>query len=284
MMPATPSAPPETGGNRLMSVDTETQPMLFEHPRPHAGSRVVCWFSCGAASAVAAKLTIEKYGSRAVVVYTDPKGEHPDNVRFLRDCEKWFGREVIKLSNNLYTSPWDVMRKERYIVGPTGAHCTGAMKRELRFTFQRPDDIQVFGYTSEEQDRADQFREQNFEVHLETPLIDRGISKARCLGMVQEARIELPAMYKLGYRNNNCIGCPKGGMGYWNMIRRDFPAQFQMMAELERDVGASCLRETVDGVKRRLFLDELAPDRGNMLTEPDIECSLMCHGSESLAA
>ena len=30
-------------------------------------------------------------------------------------------------------------------------------------------------------------------------------------------------MYDLGYPNNNCIGCIKGGMGYWNRIRKDFP-------------------------------------------------------------
>ena len=254
------------------------QPMLFEAPQPHAGSRVVCWFSCGAASAVAAKLALEKYGDRVVIAYTDPKGEHEDNKRFLADCERWFGQEVIRLSNNFYRDPWDVMEKERYIVGPDGAKCTGEMKKSLRFRFQRPDDIQVFGYTKDEERRAKRFREQNFEVHLETPLIDQGISKARCLGAIQEAGIALPAMYLLGYRNNNCLGCPKGGMGYWNMIRRDFPAQFARMAALERKINATCLREKDEaGDTVGLFLDRLDPARGNMLTEPDIECSLMCH-------
>lgn len=52
-------------------------------------SRIVVWFSCGAASAVAAKLALEKYGTRACVVYCDTmKSEHPDNVRFFDDVQR----------------------------------------------------------------------------------------------------------------------------------------------------------------------------------------------------
>ena len=49
-------------------------------------SRVLVWFSCGAASAVAAKMSVEKYGDRCEVVYCDTlKYEHSDNLRFLLD-------------------------------------------------------------------------------------------------------------------------------------------------------------------------------------------------------
>lgn len=63
-------------------------------------------------------------------------------------------------------------------------------------------------------------------------------------------------MYDLGYHNNNCVGCVKGGMGYWNRIRIDFPEVFRKMAELEREIGHSC----INGV----YLDELAPGRGRI--------------------
>lgn len=259
---------------------TVDQLRLFEVPQPSAESRVVSWFSCGAASAVATKLSIDKYGDRVVVAYTDPKGEHPDNRRFLVDCERWFGRSIVQLSSRYYADPWDVMLRERYIVGPDGAKCTGEMKRVLLFTFQRPDDIQVFGYTAEEKARADRFRRENFEVCLETPLIDHGLNKADCKAMIREAGIEIPMMYRLGFQNNNCIGCPKGGMGYWNMIRRHFPEQFNRMARIEREIGATCIKTKAEG---RVFLDTLDPSRGNILVEPDIECSLMCHSGEDAA-
>ena len=49
--------------------------------------------------------------------------------------------------------------------------------------------------------------------------------------MVHRAGVKLPAMYGLGYEHNNCIGCVKGGMGYWNKIRKDFPDAFEKMAK-----------------------------------------------------
>ena len=52
---------------------------------------ITVWFSCGAASAVAAKKTLELYGSnnRVRVVNNPIKEEHQDNQRFLKDVEKW---------------------------------------------------------------------------------------------------------------------------------------------------------------------------------------------------
>ncbi len=242
------------------------------------GGRVVVWFSCGAASAVAAKLTLAKYGHERVhLVYTDPGSEHPDNVRFRADCEKWFGKEITVLKNAKYADTWELWEKRRYLVGPTGALCTTEMKKSLRQRFEDFDDMQIFGYTAEEEHRAKRFREQNPEVMLSTPLIDEGLTKGDTIAMIERAGIEVPAMYRLGYQNNNCIGCPKGGMGYWNKIRRDFPETFVRMAKLERELGATVLRD--EG--QPLFLDELNPKRGNHADEPSFECSLFCQIAET---
>lgn len=44
--------------------------------------RVVVWFSCGAASAVAAWLTLnDQHGNGAELVYCDTGSEHPDRRR-----------------------------------------------------------------------------------------------------------------------------------------------------------------------------------------------------------
>ncbi len=239
----------------------------------HPTQRIVCWFSAGAASAVAAKLVLADYVAWPIeVVYIDPGAEHPDNQRFLRDCEDWFGRPVKRLRSDRYRDTWQVWEERRFLVGPTGALCTAELKKRVRFAFQRPDDIQVFGYTAEETSRADRFREQNPGIVLLCPLIYRGLTKDDCLAIVERAGIELPAMYRLGFRNNNCIGCPKGGMGYWNHVRRHFPAVFDRMAVLERDLDHSVLSDRSGPV----WLDSLDPERGDMLTEPTVDCSLMC--------
>jgi 3'-phosphoadenosine 5'-phosphosulfate sulfotransferase (PAPS reductase)/FAD synthetase len=237
--------------------------------------RTVVWFSAGAASAVASMLTLRTTAD-AILVYTDPGSEHPDNDRFIADVENWLRVNVVRLKSAKYADTWQVWTERRYLNGPSGALCTTELKKKLRQQFQQADDVQVFGYTVEEQHRADRFREQNPEVDLRTPLIDAGLTKSDCLAIVDRAGIELPAMYQLGYRNNNCVGCPKGGIGYWNKIRRDFPDVFDRMARLERELGHTCTRDDNGAV----FLDELDPDRGNHADEPSFECSLLCHVAE----
>ncbi len=88
-------------------------------------------------------------------------------------------------------------------------------------------------------------------------------------------------MYLLGYGNNNCVGCVKGGMGYWNKIRRDFPEAFARMAALERKLGRSCIKTKTDG---QVFLDTLAPDRGRFEDEPTISCGITCFSVEAKLA
>lgn len=235
--------------------------------------RTLVWFSAGAASAVAAKLTLA-VEPEAIIYYIDPGSEHEDSRRFLDDAEAWFGHPIIRLKSDRYADTWDVWEKRRFLVGPTGALCTAELKKRLRYQVQLPDDRQVFGYTADkkEQARAARFRNENPGVELVTPLIEKGLTKEDCLAIVDRAGLELPAMYRLGYRNNNCVGCVKGGMGYWNKIRVDFPAVYDRMALLERDIGHSINKD--DGGP--VWLDEMAPDRGDYPNEPAPDCSLLC--------
>jgi hypothetical protein len=221
---------------------------------------------------------LRKYGHERVEInYCDPGSEHQDNKRFLADCERWFGKPVTVLKSEKYADTWSVWEGERFIASRHGAPCTGFLKREPGFAFERPTDILVMGYTSEERDRAASLRKQNFERTILTPLIEASLTKADCLAMVERAGIELPAMYKLGFQNNNCIGCPKGGRGYWNMIRKHFPDKFDRMAKLQRKLDVSFWQEP-DG--SGLYLDQLDPSRGVQHDEPNIECSIMCHIAE----
>jgi hypothetical protein len=244
-------------------------------------SRIIVWYSDGAASAVAAKLTLAEHGhDNVIIARTETGAEHPDNVRFRAEVERWFGHPIVELRSDRYQDTWQVWEQTRYLVGPAGARCTGELKKKIRFAFQQPDDVQVFGFTadSREVQRADRFREQNVEVNLSTPLIERGLTKDDCLGILDTLGIALPWMYRHGYRNNNCIGCVKGGIGYWNKIRRDFPGVFARMAELEQRIGATVLREkpAADQPSRPLPLIHLDPNRGRHADEPDFECSVLC--------
>lgn len=237
--------------------------------------RILVWFSCGAASTVAAKLAIERYHSTETVevCYCEVANEHPDNHRYLKDVERWLGISVKMLRSSKYsTDIFDVFEKERYIVGIKGARCTRALKREVRGEYQRPGDVHVFGYTADEEKRIADFEENNRDLNCEWLLYEAGITKKDCYRIVKQAGIELPAMYKLGYKNNNCIGCVKGGAGYWNKIRRDFPEHFDRMAQFSRKLGVRMIK--LGG--ERIFLDELPVGVGRYDEEPDIECGPQC--------
>ena len=232
--------------------------------------RIVCWFSCGAASAVATKLTLaENKGNVPVIIaYTEVKEEHADNKRFLAECEEWFGQKIVILGNDFYDRSIYRVFEKNYMRTPYGSPCTRALKKQIREKFELPTDIQVFGYTVEEQHRLDRFIDANNDVNIRAPLIEKGLKKTDCLAMLQNAGIELPEMYKLGYHNNNCIGCVKGGKGYWNKIRVDFPESFDRMAKLERVKGHTVFKDC--------YLDELPTDAGNYPKEQSIECGIFC--------
>jgi 3'-phosphoadenosine 5'-phosphosulfate sulfotransferase (PAPS reductase)/FAD synthetase len=239
-------------------------------------SRVVVWFSAGAASAVAAKLTLDKYPD-AILVYTDTGSEHEDNVRFIGDIEKWLDKPVYKIKSEIYQDIWQVFKITRWLVGVNGARCTTELKKKLRQKFEEPDDLQVFGYTIEEQNRVARFIQNNPEINVECPLIDKKLSKSDCFDILTQAGIELPTMYKLGFRNNNCIGCPKGGMKYWGRIRKHFPEQFERMAKVERDLDVAINKSYAgDGERKRVFLDELPKDIDIHEPEASISCGLFC--------
>jgi len=230
----------------------------------------ILWFSCGATSAVACKLAIT---DECRIVYFDIRTAHPDNERFIKDCEKWYDRP-IEIIRGKYDDQFDVIQKTKYVNGAKGARCTKELKRGIREKFQKDNDwdSQVFGFEFNEHEIERSERVPK-ELNPEFPLIRERLTKENCLGILLKAGIELPNMYKLGYGNNNCIGCVKGGMGYWNKIRVDFPEEFSKMAILEREVGRSCLKEK-DG--SRIYLDVLDPDRGDMSKPLVADCGFFC--------
>lgn len=237
-------------------------------------NRVIVNFSCGAASAVAAKICVDAWSKirEVKIVYADLSAdEHPDNLRFLADVESWIGKKVERIRNPKYTGIDDVFLTERYIVGITGAACTKRLKRDVIDKLRTPDDIRVIGFTADERDRIEAIIARNLQMKFSWVLADAGITKSDCYRILQNAGIALPWMYLNGYSHNNCVGCVKGGMGYWNKIRRDFPDVFAKRAEIQREIGAG-----FGGGDRQFFLDTLDPEAGRDVPEPDIECGVFC--------
>lgn len=204
------------------------------------------------------------------ILYTHIDDQHEDTLRYLADCEAYLGHK-IEILQSPYKTVDAVVRAHGYVNGPAGAKCTEILKRRVRkkWEAQQSEPITyIWGYDVGERHRAERGVDAMPEYRHEFPLIDASLTKADAHGMLYKTGIKRPYMYDMGYPNNNCIGCVKGGMGYWNRIRRDFPDVFRARAEMERAIGHSC----INGV----FLDELEPDRGAKNIEIMPECSIMC--------
>ena len=227
----------------------------------------VCWFSTGISSFVACYLAKDV----DEIIYTHVPDQHPDSLRFLHDCERILGRKITILQSDRYKDVNDVIRKTRCVNTPFGAPCTQKLKKDVRKQWERehPEHhTYVWGFDRNETARAQRTEQALSDYDHEFPLIEHGLTKDQAHGIAWKLGLKRPVMYDMGYANSNCIGCTKGGMGYWNKIRKDFPEVFRKRAELEREIGHSCIK----GV----FLDELEPDRGNMNEEVMEDCNIIC--------
>lgn len=232
--------------------------------------KTVTWFSAGASSAVATKMHIPEIDQ---IIYIHIEDQHPDTMRFVKDCEKWFGKPIDVLQ-----SPYKTVENacyssggRGYINGPSGAACTKFLKKKVRSDWEKTktDDLRyIWGMDGDETERLERLFTTMPEHDHVAPLIDRGITKKSAHEILKASGIKRPKMYDLGYHNNNCIGCVKGGMGYWNHIRVDFPEVFKARAKMERKIKATCIK----GV----YLDELDPERGRHKPPIVDECGIFC--------
>lgn len=236
----------------------------------------VCWLSAGVSSFMAGYLAenVDEW------IYIDIEDQHCDSIRFIKDCEKAIGKPIKILMSNEYRCVEDCIKCSGVIKLQNGfAPCTNWLKMRIRkkweYEHKNYDLTYVWGFDFNEKMRAQRMIESNIHVKHEFPLIDNYLSKQDVHGLFDRLfDFKRPFMYELGYPNNNCIGCIKGGMGYWNKIRVDFPEVFKKRAELERIIGHSILKEK-NG--KPLYLDELEPYRGNIDCEIFPDCGIMCY-------
>lgn len=239
---------------------------------------IAVWFSCGAASAVAAKKTIEKYSNtHEIRVINNPvMEEDQDNRRFLVDVEQWLGIKIEIATHPDYPtcSAVDVWERGRFMSAPAGAPCTRVLKKQARQFWEAKNkpDHHVLGFTADEKRRHDSFV--LTERDLLPVLIDAGVTKRDCFEIIKNAGIELPEIYKMGYPNANCIGCVKAtSPTYWNHVRRWHPDIFLQRAEQSKRIGARLVRVN----NERIFLSDLDPKaKGRPMKNMDFECGIFC--------
>jgi len=232
-------------------------------------SQTVSWFSAGVSSAVATRLIVDEID---YIFYVHIDDQHPDTLRFVRDCQDWYGKK-IEILQSPKKSVDNVVRESSFVNSVYGSPCTKTLKLRVRQKWEQEHPelyplCYVWGIDKDEVHRAERLQNTMCEFTHRFPLIEQDIGKREAHEILNASGIKRPVMYDLGYHNNNCVGCVKGGMGYWNKIRLDFPDVFEARAKLEREIGASC----INGV----FLDELDPARGRHKGPIVDDCGIMC--------
>jgi hypothetical protein len=240
---------------------------------------IAVWFSCGAASAVAAKKTLERYGNthKVWIVNNPVVEEDDDNRRFLRDVEQWLGVPIIIHVNPKYAhaSAELTWRKHKAMSFIHGAPCTLHLKKHARLDFEQYHhvDWHVLGFTADEQIRHDRFV-LGERSNVLPVLIDQGLTKYDCAKILVDAGLALPRVYAEGYPNANCLGCVKAtSPTYWNLVRRTRPDVFEQRCITSRELGVRLVRYK----GKHIYLDKLPADAvGHPLKTMAVECGIFC--------
>ncbi|MFJ7953939.1 phosphoadenosine phosphosulfate reductase family protein [Lysinibacillus sp. NPDC096418] len=156
--------------------------------------KTIAWFSGGVSSFISIFLLKDQIDE---IYFIDVKEQHPDTYRFLKDCEKAIGRKFTIIKNEKTHSAVEVIRKRRYINGPSGAPCTSELKRKVRQRWeQTQDDLlrYVWGYDSEEKHRAERLLQTTPEHEHVFPLIDAMLTKDEVHGLLERLGIKRPLM------------------------------------------------------------------------------------------
>lgn len=268
---------PELTGS--WNIDKKT---ISPNSYPKPGQTIVVWFSCGAASAVAAKKTIEEYGkTNEILIVNNPVAEEDeDNQRFLLDVSLWLNYPIHTAINSKYKncSAVEVWDDRQYMSGIGGAPCTLELKKKARYEWEiknRPD-WTVLGFTKEEKGRFDKFQKDERPASI---WILEDTTKAECFEIIMDAGIQLPRIYLMGYPNANCVGCVKANSPtYWNHVRKMHPEVFAERAKQSKEIGADGKTIKLVRVKgKRLHLDDLDPNaKGRSMKNLNFECGIFC--------
>lgn len=143
----------------------------------------VAWLSAGVSSFIAAYLIKDEIDE---FYYIDIDDQHPDSMRFIKDCEKLLGKEIKPLQSAQYTSveqaccAGGMIRNVR-----TGyAYCTDYLKKRVRkeqfeYYHQNDEITYVWGMdcSPKERARAERVVEVQPNFNHRFPLIENNLTK-----------------------------------------------------------------------------------------------------------
>ena len=221
------------------------------------------FLSGGLGSFSAADIVIGQ-GDQTTLLFTDTMMEDEDLYRFLRDVERVWGIEIVRIADG--RTPWQVFRDVRLIGNTQMDPCSRVLKRQIAKKWireHRGSDKLVFGFGLQEIHRMATVVQRWWPHLVAFPLIDQNVFdvKSDALARLKGYGIDPPRLYEMGFHHNNCGGfCVKAGHGHFANLLRVMPDRFafheqeeeRMRRFLNKDVAI--LRDRRGGVTRPITL------------------------------
>lgn len=199
---------------------------------------IVCMYSGGVCSHLAAKRAVEKYGrDRITLLFTDTLKEDPDLYRFIQEGADWLGIPLTHIADGRTIR--QVAIDERMMPSSLRPICSRVLKVEMGDRWvkeNRPGCLRVLGYDWTEPHRIAKFP---FEVWC--PMSERPyLLKSMMFDEVERDGLRIPDLYKEEFAHNNCGGgCVRAGQAAWAHLLRTRPwvyAGWEEDEEAIRDV------------------------------------------------
>ena len=124
-------------------------------------------------------------------IYIDIADQHPDSMRFIKDCEKAIGKKITVLRSTEYRNVEDCVRVFGGFKNSANgfAPCTNWLKKRIRKEWEAEhadyEITYVWGFDLKERDRADRTIEANPQAAHEFPLIEKNLSKEEVHGLFE---------------------------------------------------------------------------------------------------
>lgn len=201
--------------------------------------------SGGVASAVACQRVIDRYGRENVLIwFADTSWEDEDLYRFVDDCMKRWGGELIRYCDG--RNPLQVAEDEHIIPNSRVATCSRKLKTEpfTKWLKQVEKPVTVHLGLDWSEEHRFEAPKKNYEsidgVTVDFPLNWKPY-EFDYFSVVRSWGITTPRLYGMGFPHNNCGGrCIRQGIGEWKRLRAHFPVRFEEVRDWEaaqREIG-----------------------------------------------
>jgi len=202
----------------------------------------IVMFSGGAGSWAAAKRVAERHDTKdLLLLFADTLMEDEDLYRFLDEAAADVGGELVRISEG--RDPWQVFHDRKYLGNTRADPCSYVLKRKfIRDWLEErypPDACQIYlGIDIEEEHRYHRAKRYWEPYSVYAPLIEHpAVFKADVKRMMEDAGIEEPRLYKLGFPHNNCGGfCIKAGISQFAHLLKTLPDRYAYHERKEQEL------------------------------------------------